>query len=167
MAIKPKFSFTDIERATQNELRKIENGVLTIMQRVGEQFVTDARNAVNIQGSAFSKGDYTDQTANLRSSIGYFIIKDDQVVKENLSGNWSGRSAAKKAIRQAGYKPGYRIIGTAGMEYASYLESKGYNVISSQQMNLIIDLSDKLKKFSRGKMDFEQSFTGPASTLNL
>lgn len=170
MGIKPKFKYSDIERAVNAELINIERGVLAILQRVGEEFVRDARMGIDINSGAFPKGDYTDQTANLRSSIGYFILRDGNVVTENLSGTSKGVSAARAVLAKVG-KEGYSIVGVAGMEYASHLESMGYNVISSQNLNLIVDLSDRLQKFARkaGKkglsLDFDQSFTGPNSAL--
>ena len=170
MGIKPKFKYSDIERAVNAELINIERGVLAILQRVGEEFVRDARMGIDINSGAFPKGDYTDQTANLRSSIGYFILRDGNVVTENLSGTSKGVSAARAVLTKVG-KDGYSIVGVAGMEYASHLESMGYNVISSQNLNLIVDLSDRLQKFARkaGKkglsLDFGQSFTGQSSAL--
>ena len=171
MGIKPKFKYSDLERFVNAELITIERGVLAILQRVGEQFVRDARTGIDINSGAFPKGDYTDQTANLRSSIGYFILRDGNVVAENLSDTSRGVSAARAVLASVGKKQGYSIVGVAGMEYASHLESMGYNVISSQSLNLIIDLSDRLQKFARkaGKkglsLDFEQNFTGPSSPL--
>jgi len=171
MGLKPRFTTKDIEKALNQDLKKIENGILSIMQRAGEEFVSDARQGVNISG-AFPKGDYTDQTANLRNSIGYFILVDNDLVAES-GGGGIGHMAAKRVLNELPAGSGYRLIGVAGMEYASYLESKGYNVISSQQFQLIIDLSDKLKKYSKrwGKkgvnLDFAQEFTGPSSKLNL
>lgn len=170
MGIKPKFKYSDIERAVNAELINIERGVLAILQRVGEEFVRDARMGIDINSGAFPKGDYTDQTANLRSSIGYFILRDGNVVTENLTGTSRGVSAARAVLASVG-KQGYSIVGVAGMEYASHLESMGYNVISSQNLNLIVDLSDRLQKFARkaGKkglsLDFDQGFTGQFSPL--
>lgn len=173
MGIKPKFKYSDLERFVNAELITIERGVLAILQRVGEEFVRDARMGIDINSGAFPRGDYTDQTAHLRSSIGYFILRDGEVVAENLSGTSKGVSAARAVLTKVGKvgKEGYSIVGVAGMEYASHLESMGYNVISSQNLNLIVDLSDRLQKFARkaGKkglsLDFEQNFTGPSSPL--
>jgi len=171
MGIKAKFTYSDIERAINKDLISIEKNILSIMSRVGEEFVSDAKNAVNISPSAFPKGDYTDQTANLRSSIGYFILRDNQIVSENVSGTMSGTSKARNVLTQIGYKSGYRLVGVAGMEYASNLESRGYNVITSQQLDLIVNLGDRLRKYSSqlGKkgiqIDFGSDFIGQTSTL--
>ncbi len=147
MGIKPRFTTKDIEKALNQDLKKIENGILSIMQRAGEEFVSDARQGVNISG-AFPKGDYTDQTANLRNSIGYFILIDNDLVAESGGGS-IGHMAAKRVLNELPSGTGYRLVGVAGMEYASYLESKGYNVITSQQDTLFVNLGDRLKKFSK------------------
>ena len=147
MGLKPRFSTKDIEKALNQDLKKIENGILSIMQRAGEEFVSDARQGVNISG-AFPKGDYTDQTANLRNSIGYFILIDNDLVAESGGGS-IGHMAAKRVLNELPAGSGYRLVGVAGMEYASYLESKGYNVITSQQDTLFVNLGDRLKRFSK------------------
>jgi hypothetical protein len=48
---------------------------------------------------------------------------------------------------QAIPKSGYQLIGVAGMEYASEVEARGYNVITSQADTAIIDLTSSLKSF--------------------
>lgn len=167
MGIKGHFNIDDI---LKKELQAIEDNVLGILQRVGEEFVTDARSALNINAGAFPKGDFTDQTANLRSSIGYFLLNNGEVVAESLSGTAEGVLAAKEPLLNHSGR-GYSIMGVAGMEYASYLESMGYNVISSQNLNLIVDLTNLLKKYTAtlGKkgqsVSFDTAFTGPSSTL--
>ena len=148
----------DIEKALDQDLKKIENGVISIMQRAGEEFVSDARQGVNISG-AFPKGDYMDQTANLRNSIGYFILADNEIVAESGGGS-TGHMAAKRTLSELPPKTGYRLVGVAGMEYASYLESKGYNVITSQQDALFVNLGDRLRRFSKqlSKKGFDIDF---------
>lgn len=169
MGIKGHFNIDDI---LKKELQAIEDNVLGILQRVGEEFVTDARSALNINAGAFPKGDFTDQTANLRSSIGYFLLRDGEVLTENVTGEAAeGVAAAKATLSQLRNRRGYTVMGVAGMEYATYLESMGYNVISSQNLNLIVDLTDLLKKYTAtlGKkgqsINFDTLFTGPSSTL--
>ena len=85
MGITPRFSDQDTLRELQAGYRKIENGIIKILQRAGEIFVTEARDGLNISPAAFPKGDYKDQTSNLRSSIGYFILKDGSIVNYDLN----------------------------------------------------------------------------------
>lgn len=162
MGIKPRFTVQDIKKALNKDLQNIENGILRIMKRAGDKFVTDARLKVNISG-AFPKGKYRDRTANLRNSIGYFILIDNEVVLESGGGS-IGHMAARATLKKLPPKSGYRLVGVAGMEYASYLESKGYNVITSQQEVLFVNLSKWLREFSKQlsdegfDMDFDSNF---------
>jgi hypothetical protein len=128
MALKlvPKFNREQIKKALQERSKRIEEAILLRLQRIGEQFVTNARN----------KADFTDRTGNLRSSIGYVILKDGQQLEENFeqrAGGPLGQEEAKKVIAESkkNFPTGYVLIGVAGMEYAAAVESKGYDVITS------------------------------------
>lgn len=133
-----------------NELKRghrtIENGIIKILQYAGEQFVKDARDGLNIDG-AFPKGDYTDRTVNLRSSVGYFVLNNGIVISDAIEGTAKGMAAAKTLLNSIHNKGGYQLIGVAGMEYASYVESKGYNVISSQKDIAIVNIGRMLQKY--------------------
>lgn len=150
-----------------NELKRghrtIENGIIRILQMAGEKFVTDARDALKISGDWEQRiltakemtkgrtqpkwGDYLDQTGNLRSSIGYFVLNDGEIVKGEFSGTAEGIAAGRQALELVKVKRGYQLIGVAGMDYASYVESKGYNVISAQSVVAIEGLEQSLLKF--------------------
>ena len=145
MGLIPRFTGSDVQRATFQGMQAVEEAIIQVLKYVGETFVKDARNAVNIDG-AFPKGDYTDRTANLRSSIGFVVLKDGEVLEDGLTGDSpEGVAAAKSAVAQLP-KSGYQLIGVAGMEYASYVEAKGYNVITSQADMAIVDLRRLLYK---------------------
>ena len=145
MGIKVKASFgRSLEKAIKKDLEDIERNIINIMQYCGEQFVSDARNSLHISSSLFPKGDYKDRTANLRSSIGYFVMRDNEVVKEG-----SSNTHAREALASIPPKRGYRLIGVAGMDYASALESKGYNVITSQEEQCLVNLESSLREYTR------------------
>lgn len=131
---------------TKRGLIKIENGIIKILQYAGEQFVKDAREGLNISG-AFPKGDYTNRTANLRSSIGYFVLNNGVIVDSNLEGTAEGIAAARELLNSIPDKSGYQLIGVAGMDYASYVESRGYNVITSQKDVAIVNIERMLQKY--------------------
>ena len=89
----------------------------------------------------------------LRSSIGYIIAKDGEVVKENFvesdkgtdktTGKYKGRRLAEEvSLSHAG---GYILVGVAGMEYATAVEAKGYEVISGANAQCEKYLRDTLK----------------------
>jgi hypothetical protein len=121
-------------------------GIIAIFQRIGETFVTEAKDALNISPAAFPKGDYQDRTKNLRSSIGYFVLKDGQIVNSKIEGTSMG-TATSKVVLASIPKSGYQLIGVAGMEYASYVESRGYNVITSQKEVAFVNLERLLQRF--------------------
>jgi len=157
MALKRRFSEQHILNRLKLEAMRIENDLIEIMAYVGEQFVADARQNLNIKG-AFPKGDYTDQTANLRSSIGYFVLKDGVIIRQNVKGTAEGMAAAIEALQRAEPRIGaIQLIGVAGMDYASCVESKGYNVITSQADMACINLEKQWKKYAE-KHNLKQKF---------
>lgn len=105
--------------------------IVNIFCYVGEQCIIEARDS----------GDYTDQTGNLRSSIGYAVVWDGKVVqrdcidkvKQGDKGVSEGNDYLSKCIKKA-RKKGIVLIVTAGMNYAEYVEAKGYNVLSSAEL---------------------------------
>ena len=105
--------------------------IVNIFCYVGEQCISEARDS----------GDYTDQTGNLRSSIGYAVVWDGKVVqrdcidkvKQGDKGVSEGNDYLSKCIKKA-RKKGIVLIVTAGMNYAEYVEAKGYNVLSSAEL---------------------------------
>lgn len=164
MGITPRFKKEEVLTQLRNGQQQIASGIIRLLQRAGETFVNDARSAMNISPSAFPKGDYQDQTANLRSSIGYFILKDGSVLHQNLQGTPEGNSAARTVLGtiKMSQKQGFQLIGVAGMDYASHVESRGYNVITSQGdvalvniREMVVSLKDELNK-----REYKGSVTG-------
>lgn len=89
---------------------------------------------------------YIDRSGNLTNSIGYYIIKDGKILKGKTVTPIRGlekedynpkkasdraKSVAKEFADQITHS--YALIVVAGMEYASYIEAKGYNVILPAQ----------------------------------
>lgn len=129
-----------IKGQLKSAAENIEFDIIEAMKDAGERFVTDARDMKESQGG------FGDHSGNLRSSIGYAILKDGEVIFGDFKGKSAeGISAAKKTVEEVPKKKGFQLIGVAGMEYASAVESKGKNVISIQAEALIIDLKDHIK----------------------
>jgi hypothetical protein len=94
-----------------------------VLLRIGEEFVNNAR----------QNGEYTDRTGNLRSSIGYILLRDGVIINQNIVGKTTeGRRIAAQLANEFKnmYNTGLVLVGFAGMEYAAAVESKGYDVIS-------------------------------------
>lgn len=88
---------------------------------VGERCLIEARDG----------GTYLDRTGNLRSSIGYAVVINGQVlqydcvdqIKDGSEGVKQGLQYLQSRIRKTSTK-GVVLIVTAGMNYAEYVETK-------------------------------------------
>ena len=156
MALKKKWNQNDVRRKLKADVSTIEAAIINRMRRVGEQFISDAR----------GERTYKDQTNNLRSSIGYFILKGNRVLDHNLYGKSAGMQAAKKTLSDLPYRDTIRLIGVAGMGYASYVESMGLNVITMQSMVALEDLDKQLKRLEKkvGR-EFSTASQGVSNTI--
>lgn len=149
----PKFSVHDIRRMIERRVAVIENASVDQLKQIGELFIIDAR----------STRTYTDRTGNLRHSIGYLILKDGEQIfgnfqeagtgknKEPLVGSENGHKLALEVGKE--HSTGYVLIVVAGMNYAAYVEAKGFDVITASgltaEANLkraIARLQERIKK---------------------
>lgn len=129
MPIKQITPQNKIDRYLAEEVAKREKVFIDALARIGEECVTEAR----------ENGDYLDQTGNLRSSIGYAIIKNGQVivsssfesVRQGSVGQNQGRKLIQSLIPEFGRN--IVLVVVAGMNYAAYVETKR-NVISSSEL---------------------------------
>lgn len=160
MAVKSNFDARANLEELMREGEKIHELIIEAMQQAGEEFVIACRKQPG-GSEAHSSGFYEDKTAHLRNSIEYFIFHNGEVVK----GSGSDFTAQNRADIAEMIKPeGFQLIGIAGMNYASavesghrkatnytsidspsYAESKGYNVISIQKDQLYVDLDNYIK----------------------
>jgi hypothetical protein len=129
MSIKPKFRASDVKAVFDKRLKEIENAITLRLQRLGEMCVNHAR----------LSGDYSDQTGNLRSSIGYVIVVNGKIIitggfeiqLKGSKGTSTGQQYAKELSRK--FASGYTLIVVAGMDYAYHVETTGRNVLSSAE----------------------------------
>lgn len=115
------WSDRDVERWFKYNVDDWANArTYSLFQRAGEEFVKVAR----------KKGNYKDHTGNLRSSIGYAIIKDGNILNENYEQSafgidkQTGMREAKRLISELAsvYSDGWVLVGVAAMPYAVYVE---------------------------------------------
>jgi len=103
-----------------NELEgAIENAPERIIREwmnVGERYIAEGR----------ASGTYKDQTGNLRNAHSYIIYKDGEKVAGVI-----GRPETLKMFEHMKVDDGIQLIVGDGMDYASYVEGKGYNVCTS------------------------------------
>lgn len=119
MAVDVILNLDDLDNFMQNK----EETALRVLKLFGEKAITEARHA----------GSYQDQTANLRNSTGYQISRGGKVEEENFSDGLAGGKAKNVAQNTSAGVNEMSLTVVAGMEYASAVESKGYNVLTSAE----------------------------------
>lgn len=135
MPIKRFTPTAEIDRYITGRVEAIKKALVYNLCAVGEQVL----NAAHLTNS------YKDQTGNLRSSIGYVVAVDGEIVqmssfdtvKEGREGSRGGKEYAMQLVRD--FPHGIVLIVVAGMNYASYVSAKGYDVLESSEL-----LADKL-----------------------
>ncbi len=114
---------------------RVHKAVVTTLQYVGEQCVKIAR----------EQGTYGDVTGNLRNSIGYVLTYNGDILHQNFEeriaskivsaangkGILEGQALAAELVKQAG--DGYALYVVAGMHYAYYVETRGYDVLDNAE----------------------------------
>lgn len=129
---KPNFTKDDVRKRFDAFLNEIEKKQIARLQRLGEMCLVEART---------NKG-YMMQTGALLSSTGYEVFVDGVAIHSQFD----AASGAESNAAEIGIKSGQSIAETigkgtkgialvvvAGMNYAAYVEAKGYNVLSSAE----------------------------------
>ena len=127
MGLKPQFSNATIVGDLEKFASEQESKFIEAMAYIGDEFVNAAR----------SISTYQDQTGNLRSSIGYSVVKDGRTVSFQIEGDSAeGKASAADFLKSKvaeGPQEGIYLIVFAGMEYALYVEAKGYDVLTGSR----------------------------------
>ncbi|NDV93446.1 hypothetical protein D0T84_00750 [Dysgonomonas sp. 521] len=101
---------------TLKEIEAYEQRFIFRLQRIGEQYVATAR----------QKGSYDDHTGNLRNANSYRLYKDGRVLFQSI-----GSSITGEFLDNYITGIGLELVCGNGMEYCTYVEGKGYDVVSS------------------------------------
>lgn len=120
-----------IDKKIAKEINRAENEILKKLSFIGENAVNDAR----------ANGDYMDNTGNLRSSIGYTILKNGETVRTSSfdrvkqeASKAKGESTKLLNELRTKFNTGFVLIVVAGMDYAVTVEARGRNVLSSSKL---------------------------------
>lgn len=122
-----------IDAYVAEQVERMQNAVVYNLCAVGEQVLNAGR----------STNSYKDQTGNLRSSIGYVVAVDGNIVQisdfapsdkgtDKATGQREGKAYAMSLISR--FPHGIVLIVVAGMKYASYVSAKGYDVLESSEL---------------------------------
>lgn len=134
----------EILRYTEERIARLRRAIFRTLSDIGEQCLNKAR----------STDSYKDQTGNLRSSIGYVIVEDGKVIQasdfapsekgtDKAKGQATGKAYASELA--ARFPSGLTLLVVAGMNYATYVSAKGYDVLDSAEL-LADQLTEKLLK---------------------
>jgi pyrimidine deaminase RibD-like protein len=123
-----------IDRYLADRIERMKKALVYNLNYVGEECVNTARITAR-------KGrDYKDQTGNLRSSVGYVVVVDGEIVSESsfeqvstgAEGSQEGRNYAERIAKQ--HPQGIALVVVAGMNYAKYVAGRGYDVLQSAEL---------------------------------
>lgn len=145
MGVTPNFTKADVKKRIDAFLDEIERKQIARLQRLGEMCLIEARN---------NKG-YMMQTGALLSSTGYQVFVDGVAIHSQFDAASGAESeAAARGIKtgqtiaeQIGKETkGVALVVVAGMNYAAYVEARGYNVLTSAEHLAERELPKMLEK---------------------
>ena len=146
MAIKSDFNV----QTTYKELKIIQGSeyirMVEQMKKDARKFLKDTRG----QAQGHELGFYNDQTMKLRESIAVYILRNGIIIWADESGN----TVENRRLIMEGpiSRIGFTTVAIAGKDYASVVESKGYNVISAQGHTFVADIGvtfSKMRSYGR------------------
>ena len=122
MGIRMTTKLSEVHDRLMREAERVERLTIRALSKLGEQCVT------KIRDRAGDKSWY-DQTGNLRSSVGYVIAHNKNIiqystfnqVKQGSEGVKTGKDLAKELAKR--YSNNYVLIVVAGMNYAEFVEA--------------------------------------------
>lgn len=146
MAIKPTFQNGAVAAKVQEFQKRLESATVFLLQYMGEELTRYAREQHN----------YTDQTGNLTNSIGYAVVRNGKIV--NYGGEIKSGDGAAEGLKiaqkmAANASSSFSLLIVAGMNYAAYVEAKGYNVILPAELKAKADLPAYMQKLQAMAMD--------------
>lgn len=145
MGVTPNFTKADVKKHIDAFLDMVEQKQIARLQRLGEMCLIEARN---------NKG-YMMQTGALLSSTGYQVFVDGVAIHSQFDAASGAESeAAARGIKtgqtiaeQIGKETtGVALVVVAGMNYAAYVEARGYNVLTSAEHLAERELPKMLEK---------------------
>lgn len=140
MGIEPQFGKGVVAAQVAAFQERLEKATIFQLNYLGEQLVKYAKDMHN----------YTDRTGNLTNSIAYAVLRGSEIVTyggENQPGDGADNALATARLfaSQIGGHT-FSLIVVAGMNYAAYVEAKGYNVILPAELKARTDFPRAMAK---------------------
>lgn len=126
MSIKQITPQAEINAFITQQLERRTKAIINAFEYIGVSCMNEAR----------TNGTYKDRTGNLRSSTGYVIANNGVIVKSSDQQASVGAAHASDTINKvlSYYPQGVVLIVVAGMNYASAVEARGLNVLTSSEL---------------------------------
>jgi len=149
MGIRMTTKLSEVHETLMREAERVERLTIRALSKLGEQCVT------KIRDRAGDKSWY-DQTGNLRSSVGYVIAHNKNIiqysafnqVKQGSEGVKTGKDLAEKLAKR--YSNNYVLIVVAGMNYAEFVEAMdNKDVLASTELWVKEQVPLMLEKLKR------------------
>jgi hypothetical protein len=134
MGIRMTTPMSEINAAIQAEIERADMLTIRALSLLGEMCVIEAKDRPQ-------ESSWYDQSGNLRSSIGYVIVRNGNIVtysefnqvKQGSDGVKEGKELAQELAKK--YISGYALIVVAGMNYAELVEAMdNKNVLASAEL---------------------------------
>lgn len=121
---------TDVARELRTLVSRAEDMMFDAFEYAGEKAVE----------RIMATKTYQDRTKRLSSSIGYGVFRNGRLVSTGGFGSGEGREKGLQTLsEQASSVPNGLVI-VAGMEYALYVERKGYIVLDGGTLGIGKDI---------------------------
>ena len=119
----------------------LEKATIFMLSYLGEELAKYAKDRHN----------YTDQTGNLTNSIGYAVVRNGKIV--NYGGEIQPGDGAAEGLKVATEMANkssstFSLLIVAGMNYAAYVEAKGYNVILPAELKAKLDFPKAMERLT-------------------
>lgn len=144
LKITADFNLNDLNRDLDKFIEDAQKKFVEVLKKVGKQAIDRSREKTKLQGG------FGNITWNLRGSIGYVIVKDHQIIDKYFPPLPDGDFGTIEGIKYAKEiallldDGDIMLIVVAGMEYAFFVETKGYDVISGSSAHMESELRTEL-----------------------
>lgn len=128
-----------VSKRLKNTTESIESKVLQALDRAGQRVVDVAH----------STKTYQDETGNLTASIGYGVYHKGEEYSVGGFGSIKGGDEGNKRLASVAAQhknKAYVLIVVAGMDYAVYVERRGYIVLDTAKLKADSIITEELNK---------------------
>lgn len=149
MGIRMTTKLDEIHKVLMKEANRVERRTIRALSSLGEQCVSRVRDREGNKS-------WYDQSGNLRSSVGYVIAYNGNIIqysdfnqiKQGSEGVSVGKNLAKELVKR--YPNDYVLVIVAGMNYAEYVERKdNKDVLASTELWAMDQVPKMLEKLKR------------------